>query len=154
MGFAGFGAEYRRRIIDLIRTDDEGIAEGDSVEIHLFQNDIVPNGQTVLGDFVEADFDGYSPAEIASAEWTNSPDGDGGWTTLGMVNLTFQAGAGLSEPQNIFGWYMTAGTAPQMIYGARFQNVYTIANPFQALVVVPAVSMPPEIARYSPVDVS
>jgi len=70
-------------------------------ELRLFQNDLVPDADTVLADFVQSTFGGYSAVQLARDEWLfPSVVGDELVTTY------------TSSPQ-----VWTASTGGQLVYG-------------------------------------
>jgi hypothetical protein len=72
------------------------------VSVHLFQNNAVPSRNSSLLDFVEATFDGYtSLPPVWAPSFQNGVE-----DVAAAPKLTFEAGAGLSGPQDIYGYYV------------------------------------------------
>lgn len=90
----------RIAMLDLMTKIRDNYAIDSSTELRLFQNDIVPDMNTVIGDFVEADFTGYAVVL-------------GGSDTAAFVD---ENGQGILEPQHgVF--VMTADTVTNTVFG-------------------------------------
>lgn len=77
-----------------------------TLTIHLYQNDLTPTGETVLGDFEESTFAGYAPQSLPdwSPTYTNSLQrGETDYPLLvwSLTGPPFQA---------IYGYYVTHPT--------------------------------------------
>jgi len=88
----------------------------DTLTLHLFQNDISPTPETVVGDFDEADFTGYA-AEAGvdfGAAYLDEPNLE---AKLTIPTVQFSATGG-ATPNTIYGGYITdaAGT---YLYGSQ-----------------------------------
>lgn len=80
--------------------------------LHLFKSNTTPTTATVLGDFTEADFDGYaagSPYNLTGPVVTVPTPGSGALVTYTLINFT---PTGSITPNNIYGYYVldSAGT--------------------------------------------
>lgn len=69
----------------------------------LFVNDIFPDENTVLADFIEASFLGYS--SIAVSNWSGAAAIGSNTYQSSSGTQTFTADIGAS-PQDIYGWYL------------------------------------------------
>lgn len=101
--------------------------------LHLFQNDITPTPLTVIGDLVEADFDGYAAVAITAFE---APflDPQNLATVYGILAM-FQA-TGATTPNQIFGaYFVDVNTDLAFVY--RFPQPIQIAAAGNAVPVVP-----------------
>jgi len=83
----------------MLRADTGG---AESIALRLFRNDFTPNRGSVFGDFLEADFAGYSQKVLARADW------DPAAVTNHVARLERAAGP--------LEWIPTA--SGQVIYGA------------------------------------
>jgi hypothetical protein len=69
--------------------------------VKLFQNNVTVTRDTTLSAFVEADFDGYTPA---TPTWVAAVQN--GAQDVSLANpITWTAGAGLVTPQTIYGYF-------------------------------------------------
>jgi len=110
------------RVATLLAADTTTLAQVGLVNVHLAKEPFTPGPDLVLGDLVEADFDGYGALAVDSAAaqvFVDPITGDqviqldepaGGWTweTTGVTNL----------PQTIHGAYLT-NSANNVVYGAE-----------------------------------
>lgn len=99
----------------------------DSPLCHLFVNDISPNQETLLTDFVVATFNGYNDFPFTA------PYGPGNFT-LGRglyTNCRYLAGSGIVSPGEVcYGYYVTNGSAPQVLMmSERFDQPVSFAEP-------------------------
>lgn len=110
----------------------------EDLELHLFQNDVTPDGTTVIGGLTEATFSGYASVELVPATW--------GFTTASTavalygaaVNFTSDAD---SQNQPIYGYYITGATSGDLKYAERFANgPYTIVNNGDNIAVTPRIT--------------
>lgn len=69
---------------------------------HLFSNAAVPSRNSLLTDFVECTFDGYGPL---GAAWVSAFQ-NGVEDVSTAPALSFVAGAGLSGPEDVYGYYV------------------------------------------------
>ncbi len=81
-----------------------GIWNGTNVSLHLFQNAATPSFNSVIGDFVESNFPGYAPVDIAA--WILGPviTNVGYMQTVTPCVFTVSSGAG--PPQLAYGYYV------------------------------------------------
>lgn len=87
--------------------------------LRLYRNDIAPNLDTVLADFVEATFPGYTPALIGADFPFPSTNADGFAESLGPQKI-FTA-ANQSSDTVTHGWYLTfqSDTVPAVFFAAE-----------------------------------
>jgi len=85
--------------------------------LHLFQNDIDVDRNTVLADFVEADYDGY----VTQAPSWQAAVQAGAENVALAAALTFAAEPSQATPQNIYGYYFTSATADYS-WGETFED--------------------------------
>src|SRR5579864_8377209 len=101
-------------------------------KIHLFKNNIAPNDDTVLGDLIEADYNGYTAGGVAVATWPPPY-----WLSDdGLVHTTtthqFQATDGVN-PNIIYGYYVTDKNG-LLVYAANLGVPFNMADAFSALI--------------------
>lgn len=86
--------------------------------VHLFVNDIVPDGDTVVADFVECADTAYTPQVVAG--WTaNDPSPDGSISTT-STNVMSWVGSGDDTGGTVYGYYVkSAGGGTPLIYSVR-----------------------------------
>lgn len=91
----------------------------------------VADVDAVLGDFTEADFDGYAMQQPA---W-GAPALDGGFVAQMVTGVvTFTAGAMIAAPQTIYAVYVTlpdptAAGAETLLYCEYITPTVTLVNP-------------------------
>lgn len=74
--------------------------------LHLFKNNYTPVDGSVIGDFTEADFDGYAPQTVT------------GWLAA------YTNGSGKAETAaGVWTWWKTAGATSNTIYGWFYKDV-------------------------------
>lgn len=112
--------------------DDSAV---DWVTIHLYKNDVTPTIDSVVGDFTEADFDGYASAALVWGAATDvTPEAQ-----IQADPYVSTAGGGLAGPQDIYGYYVLNG-AGQLMYAERDPAApVTISSPGQSYPVLPRV---------------
>lgn len=74
----------------------------DGKTVKLFQNNVTASRNSVLADFTECDFDGYSPQDPV---WVASVQSGAEDVALAPA-LEFIAGAGLAGPQSVYGYFV------------------------------------------------
>lgn len=81
-------------------------------KLRLFQNDLVPDNDTDVGDLTIADFTGYADVTVVSASWSRGQIPD-----FREQEIWFNGGAtftqtGTTITNTVYGWYIvdTAGT--------------------------------------------
>jgi len=102
-----------KRLLDkMIKESDEDYL------LKLFKNDLIPDATTVLGDFVEADFTGYSAKTLLRTDWDDAITVDKkaetnhaeqSWTCSGACNI-------------IYGDYMVGKTSGELLWTNRFST--------------------------------
>lgn len=90
--------------------------------LRLFKNDIDPNEDTVVGDFSEADYSGYSPFDLsASGVWSIPAINASGKMQTVFPELTFaHSGGGTSN--DIYGYFVYDLAGGALIYSERFTD--------------------------------
>ena len=103
------------RILELMKSEYEAT----SLWLRLFKNDETPDVETVVGDFEEADFPGYSAIEFTG--WAD-PDKvvDGKWVITAPIQTFLCTGSG--TPNDIYGYYITDEEATVLLYSERDPN--------------------------------
>lgn len=87
-----------------------------TLEIHLYKNDVTPDGATVVSDFVEADFTGYSAQNTDhwSAAFLN---GDLIAQTSDTAHVFTQSGTGTIC--DVYGYYLTTAGGALLVLSER-----------------------------------
>ena len=93
--------------------------------LKLYQNDVTPAEDDVVGDYTVATFTGYADAALASGDWTIT----GTTPTLATcAQKTFTSSAG-SQNQTIYGYYVVTDTDNELVFAERFSDApRTIVN--------------------------
>jgi len=114
------------------------LINADTIAIKLFQNDLTPGPNTVVGDFVEADFSGY--AVVAVNQVGIAWDDDDGNAAQSFDNAHFQGTTG-AVTNTIYGWWMTGTidgvTANQLIQAKRFDTPIPVNGSMDAIDFIP-----------------
>lgn len=77
--------------------------------MHLYKNNYTPISTSVVGDFVECDFDGYAPLTVPLS-WGYSGPVAGVWTIAIPPGSMLFGNTDGSIPNNIYGYYCTDST--------------------------------------------
>lgn len=104
-----------------------GITTAPALEMALFSNDLTPDDDTEVGDFTEADFDGYAPIALTGGTVDPTPDGDGAivWT---FDDVVFAHDGGATA-NTIHGyWIRDAGSPSKWFWCERSPGPVTMAN--------------------------
>ncbi len=86
-----------------------------TLKMRLFKNNLTPGTATVLGDFTEADFTGYSAASLSG--FAASSAGGSGAASSGDAK-TFTVGSSPTTTNNIYGYYIT-DSGNTKLYGCQ-----------------------------------
>lgn len=113
------------RLAVLVQTDTTFLDQAaDALLVHLSKSAFTPGPSRVIGDFTEADFDGYAALEAGTGTpqrfldpvtglWMVQilePVGGWNWITTGLTNL----------PQTIYGCYLTLNDGTTLVGCQRF----------------------------------
>lgn len=88
------------------------------VDILLFKNNFTPDIDTLIGDFVECDFSGYSLNTVAFG--TISRDGDDNASST-TETARFQHDGGATS-NSVYGWYMLDHFSGTLLRAERFSD--------------------------------
>lgn len=125
-------------VLQMLREDASALP----LRLRLFKNDIGIGSGTVIGDMVDADFDGYAQVDLDPALWTD-PITIGGraqsqyataaqsWTNEGVTG------------QTVYGYYVCDYAGTVLLWGAPFDDPITVA-PAGTLEVWPVMTMKSE----------
>jgi len=115
------------------------IPQVDTPNLHLFKNDIVPNQDTAVGDFVEADFDGYAASAYDAGDWNIGIDPVSGLIIYepkpGGAVTQWEVSGETNIPQTIYGAYLTNAADTKVVMSRRFSTPITLTSPATSLVV-------------------
>jgi hypothetical protein len=87
--------------------------------LHLYKNDTAPTIDSVLGDFTEANFPGYSPKPIGADFAFPTTNGDGNAESKSNVYAWTPSNA--NDNQEVHGWYLTfqSDSVPALLFAAE-----------------------------------
>lgn len=93
----------------------------DSINVRLFKNDLHPGPDTVLGDFVQANFSGYAPQP--AKPFTEPEVLLNGAVRRQSIDLSFEHDGGPTT-NNVYGYYVTLEPSggPQLLWAGRFED--------------------------------
>lgn len=100
-----------------------------TAKLHLFKNDINPNSESLLADFIEADFDGYVAPTCTFGAAYIDPDGTP-LSSAGEKMFVQDDAIG----NDIYGAYLTDAAGTTLLRSARFADApYPLVNAGDAL---------------------
>lgn len=107
----------------------------EAVKVRLFQNDILPGPNNVVGDFTEATYTGYTAGGI-TVTWTTVVHDDTNRPIVYGSNCLFKA-TGSTVANTLYGYYVV-DAASAYLWGGRFASpeMFTVAG--DSVVVVPS----------------
>jgi len=108
--------------------------EPGTAELRLFQNDFVPNKDSVLADFTEATFDGYAAPTLTFANAYIGPDNTVKLTAPSELFVP----TGSTTPNIIYGWYIVAN-GTDVFSSNRFDTEVPLTGPTTGLVAQPEI---------------
>jgi hypothetical protein len=103
--------------------------------LRLFKNNLTPDNTSVLADFTEADFTGYSAITLTGGSWTTT---QGNPSTGAYAQQTFSSSAAQAV-QTIYGYYITRTSTGRVWYYERFATARTIQGATDTIKVTPNV---------------
>lgn len=127
------------KLLDLAATPGAG-----TFQMHLFQNDIVPDHATLVTDLDEADFDGYGPKSLLGRTDALTLDVSRRavtkWTAINWV-LTLDA----VTPNQIYGYWVVDPGSGAMVWIERFgSGVVPMVSAGDSLTIVPQLTLKSE----------
>jgi len=126
--------EFRRDVLD-----NTIQAQLQSMVVRLFQNDLNPTIDTVLGDFVEADFSGYT--EKSAVTFGNSVfQEDNNAVSEAPSQTWVQTAATVTNL--VYGYYVLETGGANYLFCARFDEPQTFAGPGDFVTVIPKIGYP------------
>ena len=100
------------------------LLQNGNLHLHLFQNNYTPIASSVIGNFTEATFSGYSttqPLPITTVKWT-TPANDGAGRAIAF-NATFNFSNSTGAVGNqIYGYYVTDLADATVLWAERFSS--------------------------------
>jgi len=94
--------------------------------MRLFQTDIPINADTLMGDFVEADFSGYAAVTVTTGDWNPAvlmPDGTARQVHPLVMHFE-QTAATVSNV--VYGWYLTDALETEWLLAGKFDLPYSM----------------------------
>jgi hypothetical protein len=107
-------------------------------KVHLYQNNLAPGPQNVVGDFTEATYDGY--VALALTAWGTpfiGPDGNGQVTAPGILFVD----TGFATPNTIYGYYLTNAAGTVLLLSGKFDAPILMNNTGIGFVFVPTLEL-------------
>ena len=105
-----------------------------SLVLRLFKNNFTPSNSSVLADFTEADFTGYSALTLTGGSWTTT-QGD---PTTGVYAQ--QAFTGTGTAQTVYGYYLTRTSSGRVWYYQRFESALSIGLSTPSIRITPTLN--------------
>jgi len=106
--------------------------------VHLFKNDIVPDRNSALVDFEEADFGGYALAVLPDSTGVTTRDPSSRNLICSSPEpedgVIFTADNTIAGPQTIYGAYVTDKTNAALVGAVRFDEPVVIEEEGDAVV--------------------
>ena len=115
----------------------------EALSVRLYKNDYTPVYGSVLADFEECDFVGYTRRVIARADWT-APVLDGNSARTSRIAGAFTYTNGGAGDTTIYGCYLVGGLSNRVYYARRFTPPRVIVYGGQ-LLVLPSVVLRSEL---------
>jgi hypothetical protein len=127
------------KILELIFKDTSPVNQ----TLRLFTNDLTPDEDTVLTDFIEMSGLSYAVITLTRSEWTAALSG--GVPTIENLEKTFTFTQG--TPATIYGYYVTFNDgSDRLLYCERFDGPSTVgATGDDTIKIVPKVTQKTEI---------
>lgn len=119
-------------------------AVGDDLALHLrtFQNNLIPNKETVIGDVVESTYAGYAMKPLLPSGWATPIE------VGGVAQMTWAAGflswLATAGTQDVYGYYVTDNTDTTLLWIERFP-VPQVVTTTQSIVVLPIMRLHSEV---------
>lgn len=88
----------------------------ESLILHLFINDITPSESDDVGDYTEANGDGYAAVPLTPINWVFTP-GTPASATYPQRTFTFTAPA-----ESVYGYFITRATTGDLVLAERFDT--------------------------------
>lgn len=111
------------------------IASDPDWDVHLYSNDFSPGPGTVIGDFTECTFNGYSAQPLVTADWGSVSVTDHVAISTYPTPIDFTAASSGFSSQNVYGYYVTDG-AGDLLFSERFEST-RVVFPLDVLSVQP-----------------
>ena len=102
--------------------------------LRLFKNNFSPANSSVLSDFTEADFTGYSAITLTGASWVTT-QADPSTATYAQ-----QAFTGTGTAQTVYGYYITRTSSGRVWYYQRFTTPLSIGSVTPAIRITPTLN--------------
>lgn len=105
--------------------------------LKLFKNDVTPDASFVASDFIEADFDGYTPQPLFGISWIIVQDSptEASYSQQEFVSSNTQT------PQDVYGYYVIESDTGTLCWAERFTNgPYNITNDGDDIKVTPVIT--------------
>lgn len=105
------------------------IINDEELDVRIFQNDMVPDDDTVLADFVECDFTGYTAALLSNINFTVTPGTAGNPAVALYDSVISFTGTTDQALQYCYGYYVVGRTSGALRWCERFTDApYSIGS--------------------------
>jgi len=129
---------WLKEILEIV-ADITKFSDADAPRLRLFKNDVQPNVDTELGDFEEADFDGYTEKGWSSDDWNYGVDPVSGNQILEPkptgASAVWEVTGETDIPQTVYGFYLTDNAGTTLIGARRFNTPVVLTGPATGKVV-------------------
>lgn len=106
--------------------------------LRLYKSNTTPAETDTEASYTEADFTGYSAANLTGSSWSTSGTAP---TQAAYAQQSFTSSAG-SQNQDVYGYYVTQTTSGKLLWAERFSNApFNIANNGDVIKVTPQITM-------------
>jgi hypothetical protein len=107
----------------------------DGAIVRLFQNDVTPDRDTVIGDLTAADFTGY--ADSAAVTWATPFLDSNGDAILPGDLKEFMAGSPVTVSNTIYGYAIVNTGATVLLWAERFDAPVIVSTAGKTIAVMP-----------------
>jgi len=105
--------------------------------LRLFQNDIVPDVDTVEGDLDECDFESYNAVNVTWGATAINPDGNA--AKIGLLCLFTHGVGGVAN--DVYGWYLIDNLNGELKYVERFEDAPRVMDSLgDSIAITPSVT--------------
>jgi len=103
----------------------DGLSVDEDYTLKLYQNDYTPLAASVIGDFTEADFTGYTSKTLTRSGWNASAIVGGKAEAEYGTTQTWTCGA---TGNTVYGYTVQGATSGALLWAERFDDTRTLTN--------------------------
>jgi hypothetical protein len=102
----------------------DALSVDESYILRLYKNNATPSQSTVIGDFTEADFVGYSPVTMSRAGWASSS------TVSNKAQSTYaqQSWTCGSTGNTVYGYYVVGASSGVCLWAEKFGSARVMSS--------------------------